>query len=94
MRLPTPSLILKAAQQSNYQDLVKPVKAAHPGMNPTDLVDYILVAFGLRFLKIVPGRVFTEVDARLSFDTKGTVAKAKHLIGPIRISRNWIANAF
>ena len=75
-----PSLILKAAQQSNYQDLVQSVKAAHPGMNPTDLVDYILVAFGLEILKIVPGRVSTEVDARLSFDTKGTVAKAKHLI--------------
>ncbi|MBU3580569.1 transaldolase [Polynucleobacter sp. AP-Capit-er-40B-B4] len=75
-----PSLILKAAQQSNYQDLVKSVRAAHPGMSPTDLVDYILVAFGLEILKIVPGRVSTEVDARLSFDTKGTVAKAKHLI--------------
>ena len=75
-----PSLILKAAQQSNYQNLVQSVKAAHPGMNPTDLVDYILVAFGLEILKIVPGRVSTEVDARLSFDTKGTIAKAKHLI--------------
>jgi len=75
-----PSLILKAAQQSNYQALVNSVKAAHPGMNPTDLVDYILVAFGLEILKIIPGRVSTEVDARLSFDTKGTVAKAKHLI--------------
>jgi transaldolase len=76
-----PSLILKAAQQSNYQDLVNSVKAAHPGMSPTDLVDYILVAFGLEILKIVPGRVSTEVDARLSFDTKATVVKAKHLIG-------------
>ena len=75
-----PSLILKAAQQSNYQDLVRSVKAAHPGMSPTDLVDYILVAFGLEILKIVPGRVSTEVDARLSFDTTATVAKAKHLI--------------
>jgi transaldolase len=75
-----PSLILKAAQQSNYQDLVRSVKEAHPGMSPTDLVDYILVAFGLEILKIVPGRVSTEVDARLSFDTKSTVAKAKHLI--------------
>ena len=54
--------------------------AAHPGMSATDLVDYILVAFGLEILKIVPGRVSTEVDARLSFDTKATVAKAKHLI--------------
>ena len=75
-----PSLILKAAQQSNYQSLVQAVKAAHPGMKPSDLVDYILVAFGLEILKIVPGRVSTEVDARLSFDTKATVAKAKHLI--------------
>ena len=75
-----PSLILKAAQQSNYQDLVQSVKAAHPGMSPTDLVDYILVAFGLEILKIVPGRVSTEVDARLSFDSKATVTKAKHLI--------------
>lgn len=75
-----PSLILKAAQQSNYQSLVQSVKAAHPDMKPSDLVDYILVAFGLEILKIVPGRVSTEVDARLSFDTKATVAKAKHLI--------------
>jgi len=75
-----PSLILKAAQQSNYQALVQSVKDAHPGMSPTELVDYILVAFGLEILKIVPGRVSTEVDARLSFDTKATVAKAKHII--------------
>jgi len=75
-----PSLILKAAQQSNYQALVRSVKDAHPGMSPTDLVDYILVAFGLEILKIVPGRVSTEVDARLSFDTKATVTKAKHII--------------
>jgi len=75
-----PSLILKAAQQSNYQNLVQSVKNAHPGMSPTDLVDYILVAFGLEILKTVPGRVSTEVDARLSYDTKATVAKAEHII--------------
>lgn len=75
-----PSLILKAAQQSNYQSLVHAVKAAHPSMKPADLVDYILVAFGLEILKIVPGRVSTEVDARLSFDTKATVNKARHII--------------
>ncbi len=75
-----PSLILKAAQQPNYQSLVSSVKAAHPNLSATDLVDYILVAFGLEILKIVPGRVSTEVDARLSFDTKATVAKAKHII--------------
>ena len=75
-----PSLILKAAQQSNYQALVDQVKAAHPDMRAPELVDYILVAFGLEILKIVPGRVSTEVDARLSFDTAGTVAKGKRLI--------------
>jgi len=75
-----PSLILKAAQQSNYQSLVDAVKTAHPSLSSDELVDYILVAFGLEILKIVPGRVSTEVDARLSFDTKATVAKAKHLI--------------
>ena len=75
-----PSLILKAAQQPNYQSLVSSVKAAYPNLSATDLVDYILVAFGLEILKIVPGRVSTEVDARLSFDTKATVAKAKHII--------------
>lgn len=76
-----PSLILKAAQQPNYQNLVNQVKLAHPGMNTTDLVDHILVAFGLEILKIVPGRVSTEVDARLSFNAAATITKAKHLIG-------------
>ncbi len=75
-----PSLILKAAQQSNYQALVRSVKQAHPDIKPTALVDYILVAFGLEILQIVPGRVSTEVDARLSFDTNATIAKARHLI--------------
>lgn len=75
-----PSLILKAAQQTNYQALVSEVKSAHPGMKAVDLVDYILVAFGLEILKIVPGRVSTEIDARLSFDTRATIQKAKHLI--------------
>ena len=75
-----PSLILKAAQQANYQLLVNQVKLAHPGMQAVDLVDHILVAFGLEILKIVPGRVSTEVDARLSFDTQATITKAKHLI--------------
>ena len=76
-----PSLILKASQQSNYQALVASVKLANPDKKPAKLVDYILVAFGLEILKIVPGRVSTEVDARLSFDTNATIAKAKHLIG-------------
>uniref|UniRef100_UPI0040483D5B transaldolase n=1 Tax=Polynucleobacter sp. TaxID=2029855 RepID=UPI0040483D5B len=76
-----PSLILKAAQQPNYQNLVSQVKLAHSGIKATELVDHILVVFGLEILKIVPGRVSTEVDARLSFNTAATIAKAKHLIG-------------
>ena len=75
-----PSLILKAVLQENYQNLVLRVKREHSGLSPVDLVDHILVAFGMEILKIVPGRVSTEVDARLSFDTKATVRKAKHLI--------------
>jgi transaldolase len=76
-----PSLILKAVQQPNYQNLVNHVKLAHPGINTAELVDHILVAFGLEILKIVPGRVSTEVDARLSFNTAATITKAKYLIG-------------
>ena len=75
-----PSLILKAAQQSTYQKLINKVKAANPGLTPAELVDPLLVAFGLEILHIVPGRVSTEVDARLSFNNKATIDKAKRLI--------------
>ena len=44
-------------------------------------MDRLAVNFGREILKIVPGRVSTEVDARLSFDTAGTIAKARELIG-------------
>ncbi len=75
-----PSLILKAVQQPSYQQLVQSVRAANPQASVSALMDRILIAFGLEILKIVPGRVSTEVDARLSFDTAGTIAKAKELI--------------
>ncbi len=75
-----PSLILKAVQQTAYADLVQGVKQAHPRASATELMDHVLVAFGLEILQIVPGRVSTEVDARLSFDTSATVAKARYLI--------------
>jgi transaldolase len=75
-----PSLILKAVQQPGYQDLVKAVKAANPQATVAALMDRILIAFGLEILQIVPGRVSTEVDARLSFDSAATIAKAKELI--------------
>jgi transaldolase len=75
-----PSLILKAVQQPSYQQLVQAVKSANPQATVAALMDRILIAFGLEILKIVPGRVSTEVDARLSFDTPATIAKARELI--------------
>jgi transaldolase len=75
-----PSLILKAVQQDAYKPLFAETVAAHRGRSTDDIVDQILIRFGLEILKIVPGRVSTEVDARLSFDTKATIAKARELI--------------
>ncbi len=75
-----PSLILKAVLQPTYQALVASVQREHPNASPAQLIDRILVAFGVEILNIVPGRVSTEVDARLSFDTAATIAKAKEII--------------
>ena len=57
------------------------MKAAHPQAPVDELADRLLVAFGQEILAIIPGRVSTEVDARLSFSTAGTVARAQRLIG-------------
>ncbi len=81
-----PSLILKAVQKEEYAVLldqaVKETEAL--GLSGVErinkVVDHVLVLFGLEILKIVPGRVSTEVDARLSFDTEGTVTKAREVI--------------
>ncbi len=75
-----PSLILKAVLQPAYQALVSAVQRDNPQASPTQLIDRILVAFGAEILRIVPGRVSTEVDARLSFDTAATIAKAKEIM--------------
>jgi transaldolase len=76
-----PSLILKAVQKPEYAPLLEQTVKAHKGA-PTDaIVDEVLVRFGLEILKVVPGRVSTEVDARLSFDTAASVARGRHLIG-------------
>jgi len=75
-----PSLILKAAQLPAYQTLLAETRQQTSGMALPRVVDNLLVAFGREILKIVPGRVSTEVDARLSFDTQATVARAEHLI--------------
>lgn len=76
-----PSLILKAVQQTDYAPLLSDTVAAHRGRPLPEIVDEVLVRFGLEILKVVPGRVSTEVDARLSFDTAATVARARRLIG-------------
>ena len=75
-----PSLILKAVQQAEYAPLLTDTVAAHAGKPLADVVDQVLVRFGREILKIVPGRVSTEVDARLSFDTQATIARAKGIM--------------
>jgi transaldolase len=81
-----PSLLLKAASLENYQGLVKNavVWAKTQSDNVTqqviDAADKLSVLIGLEILKTVPGRISTEVDARLSFDTESSIAKAHKLI--------------
>jgi transaldolase len=75
-----PSLILKAVQKPEYAPLLTESVLAHKGQ-PLDVVmDHLLVRFGCEILKTIPGRVSTEVDARLSFDTAGTLARARRLM--------------
>jgi transaldolase len=82
-----PSLLLKAAQMPEYAQLVEKTLAdarqESPGTSQALAIalDKLAVAFGLEILRIVPGRVSTEVDARLSFDAAGSMAKARSLIG-------------
>ncbi|KGM39800.1 transaldolase [Aquabacterium sp. NJ1] len=76
-----PSLILKAVQKPDYAPLLADTVAAHRGESLATIVDHVLVRFGLEILKVVPGRVSTEVDARLSFDTPATIERARRIIG-------------
>jgi transaldolase len=75
-----PSLILKAVQKPEYQPLFESTVKAHQGEAVGDVMNHVLVAFGLEILKLIPGRVSTEVDARLSYDTHATVEKAQKVI--------------
>ncbi len=81
-----PSLILKAAQKDEYAALVdesiaSQAGSSHAGQALIDaIISDLLVRFGIEILNIIPGRVSTEVDARLSFDTPGTIDKAKEII--------------
>jgi transaldolase len=81
-----PSLIYQAAQKPNYQHLVDEAldfavrSAGDAAGRSAAFMDKLFITFGCEILKIVPGRVSTEVDAGLSFDTEGTLAKARRLI--------------
>lgn len=77
-----PSLIYAASQQPQYQHLLdEAIRYGKGKKEPLkEMLDKVFVNFGLEILKIVPGRVSTEVDARLSFDVEGSVEKARHLI--------------
>jgi transaldolase len=83
-----PSLITAAAQMSEYSAVVDGAlawaKEKGQGKPTSDIVkiaiDRLSIEFGLKILEIIPGRVSTEVDARLSFDTEGTIKKARELI--------------
>ncbi|MGB0446520.1 MAG: transaldolase [Pseudomonadales bacterium] len=81
-----PSLVLKAAQLEDYQHLIGEAKswAQAQGGNEQQIMDntcdYLAVAIGKEVLSAIPGRISTEVDSRLSFDTAATVARAKRII--------------
>jgi transaldolase len=81
-----PSLILQAVNNPKYSHILEQVIADRKGSGLSgaaqveDTIDNVLVGFGLEILKIVPGRVSTETDARLSFDTEGSIKKGRELI--------------
>jgi transaldolase len=75
-----PSLILKAVQKDDYKPLLEKTVKEHAQKPMPQIIDNLLVAFGTEILKIVPGRVSTEVDARLSFNTKASIDKGREII--------------
>jgi transaldolase len=75
-----PSLILKAVQMPEYRILLEQALKDHGKKGVSAVMDNLLVLFGCEILKIVPGRVSTEVDARLSFDPEATTEKAREII--------------
>lgn len=79
-----PSLILKAVQKPEYRPLLDEAVAKHSGLPIDEVIDRLLVRFGVEILSLIPGRVSTEVDARLSFDTAATVARADRIVALYR----------
>ncbi len=75
-----PSLILKAVQKPEYAPLLQSTVAQWRDRPMDEIMDRLLVRFGCEILSIIPGRVSTEVDARLSFDTSATISRAERII--------------
>lgn len=76
-----PSLILRAAKQPQYKHLLlAAIDSAEPQATTDDICDQLIVNFGCEILKYVPGRVSSEVDARLSFDTQASIEKGRKII--------------
>lgn len=79
-----PSLILKAVQKAEYRPLLDEAVNKHGSLATDEIIDRLLVRFGTEILSLIPGRVSTEVDARLSFDTAATVARAERIVALYR----------
>jgi transaldolase len=79
-----PSLILKAVQKAEYRPLLDEAVKKHAGLAVDEVIDRLLVRFGTEILSLIPGRVSTEVDARLSFDTAATVERAERIVALYR----------
>src|SRR6266550_2701333 len=90
-----PSLVLAAIQKQNYAHLLEEVLRDRKNSGLTgakqveDICDHLLVQFGTDILQILPGRVSTETDARLSFDIEGSIAKARQLIELYKAKGIW-----
>lgn len=79
-----PSLILKAVQKPEYRPLLDEAVKKYAGKPIDEVIDRLLVRFGTEILTLIPGRVSTEVDARLSFDTAATIARAERIVAMYR----------
>jgi len=79
-----PSLILKAVQKPEYRPLLDETVRKHAGKPIDEVIDRLLVRFGTEILTLIPGRVSTEVDARISFDTAASIARAERIVAMYR----------
>ena len=75
-----PSLILKAVQKPDYQPLMSGVVGKFKGRALDEVMDRLLVRFGCEILQVIPGRVSTEIDARLSFDSVATITRGERIV--------------